>query len=74
MTQPEQTPNQAINRGFMLGLVLFFVFIISAGLIYLMAGLLGMSGLGQAFFAFFLGPMIGSVAFGFWWIRRNTQA
>lgn len=71
----DQTPQEAINRGLKLGILLLVLFIISATLMYVVAGLIGISGTAQLIAALFIGPVIASVIFGFWWnvSRRNAD-
>lgn len=66
------TPQQAINRGFQLGFVLFGLFIVSAALIYVTADILGAEGSSKWLYALLCGPVIGSLLFGLWWLIRQS--
>jgi hypothetical protein len=65
MTTP--SPQQSLTQGFKLGLVLLFVFFISATLVWLALGALGSSGTSRLLIALFTGPIVGSGGFWVWW-------
>jgi hypothetical protein len=49
------------KRGFILGIPIFFVLLISAIIVYLIAGAIGWKGNGQVIAAMCIGPFVGLV-------------
>lgn len=63
---------ESIHRGLWLGMVLLALFAISAVVVYVVAGAVGSEGTGQLLIAMFIGPLIGSMVFGAWWMRHQS--
>ncbi|MCI0712858.1 MAG: hypothetical protein L0154_22065 [Chloroflexi bacterium] len=63
---------ESVNRGLRLGMVLLGLFTISAVVVYIVAGAAGSEGTGQLLVAVFLGPLMGSIIFGAWWMLRHS--
>jgi hypothetical protein len=63
---------ESIQRGFRLGIILFGLFVLSASAIYLLGGAAGTDGAGQLLLALCLGPLLGSLVFGGWWLRQRS--
>ncbi len=61
------------RRGAQLGLQLFGVFALVAGLVYAGMGLLGWAGTTRALVAMLVGPLMGSVVIALWWLARRPM-
>ena len=59
------------QRGARLGLQWLAVFVVVTLALYLLLGVIGWHGIGQALCAMFTGPVIGMVLIGVWWLARR---
>lgn len=64
---------ESINRGLRMGIVLLGLFFLSAGAVYLLAGVAGVDDNGQIVIAACLGPLLGSLVFGGWWLQQRAS-
>lgn len=66
--QPPSSEVPSLARSFILGIPLFFVLLVAAGLVYLVAGALGWRGQFQILVALCIGPFAGLALLGLIWL------
>ena len=74
MNSENETPQESIGRGLRLGVLLFFLFLVSAVVAFFLVGALGETGLSQILIALLLGPFIGSGLFGLYWLQKQAPS
>ncbi len=78
MTSPQKPPDivtpRAILKANLIGVSLLFLFVVSAGIVYLLMGLIGWeAGAARILLAMMVGPFIVGIGFGLWWRSIHTR-